>query len=79
MEDTSVKSANDKYDTKIPDTFNVMMIYSEDFYSSKQELSMIQNHIRLGLRSDDTRHYYIPPVDLSQLHVTNKHYHIPAQ
>lgn len=67
---------NKRYETRIPDTFNIMLLYSQNYFNSMQELKQMMKMIaQVTTFKANGKRYYEIPLDLSQLHVTNKHYH----
>jgi hypothetical protein len=69
-----VSPSGSKHITAIPTDFNVLIVYSDQFYPPPALPKMYGYR---SVRAMDNSMYFLPPIDLNQIHIGGKHYHAP--
>jgi hypothetical protein len=71
---TGVAPSGSNHTTAIPTDFNVIIVYSDQLYPRG---ALPRIHDYLPLRALNNSWYFLPPIDMNQIHIGGKHYHAP--
>lgn len=68
-----IDSNTSQYATMLPTDFNVLIVYSDQQFTQSNLPVMLDYKLH---RTADGKTSYKPPIDMNQIHISRKHYHL---